>query len=346
MEFIPQFITVFLLVLLNGFFVASEFALVGVRKTRIQELARKGHKGAKLVKKSLSKIDDFISATQLGITIASLALGWIGEPAVASFIEPFFDFLPQQLAFASSHTLAVIIAFSIITFLHIVLGELAPKTIALQSSEKTALFIIVPLRIFTAIFKPFIWFLNGAGRLVVKLIGITPPLKHQLFHSEEEIGLILSQSAESGLIEKEEAEMVKRAFELDDKPIENFMIPTYEVIAFEKMTRLNEVLLTLREKIHSRFPVFDKSPDKIVGFVHIRDIYKLAMVNDTDKTLAKSGIIRRILKLSKKILADDALNQMRKEKVHMAVVKDEKNRTIGIITLEDIIESIVGEIED
>src|SRR3990167_5941376 len=197
MDFIFQILLVIILVFLNGFFVASEFALVAIRKTRINELVNKGNSAAKLVQKALNNLDSYISATQLGITLASLGLGWIGEPVIAHFIEPFLTtFLSAETAWITAHSLAVIIAFSLITFLHIVLGELAPKTVALQRAESTALFVIVPLVIFTKIFKPFIWVLNGAGTLVLKLFGLSTPAGQLPGHSEEEVKLILSQSAE------------------------------------------------------------------------------------------------------------------------------------------------------
>src|SRR5258708_5264857 len=203
---------VLLLVLLNGYFVASEFALVAVRKTRIDELAKKGNLSAKVLQKSLQNLESYISSTQLGITFASLALGWIGEPTVAHLLEPFFVFLPKVIVLITSHTLSVIIAFSIITFLHIVLGELAPKTIALQRSETVALLIITPLAAFTKVFWPFIWLLNKAGRMVVSLLGFQTPSGRRLGYSEEEVRLILSQSAQSGAIPSREVEMVYNVF--------------------------------------------------------------------------------------------------------------------------------------
>jgi putative hemolysin len=170
MEFIFQIGIVLLLVLLNGYFVASEFALIAVRKTRVDELVKNGSQSAKVLQGALKHLDSYISATQLGITLASLALGWVGEPAIAHAIEPLITFLPREAAIITSHTLSVIIAFSIITFLHIVLGELAPKSVALQRSEATSLFIITPLVVFAKIFRPFIWFLNGAGKLILKML--------------------------------------------------------------------------------------------------------------------------------------------------------------------------------
>lgn len=363
MEIFPQLALIILLVLLNGFFVASEFALVGVRKTRIDELAKKDNKSAKLVQKALVHLDTYISATQLGITLASLALGWVGEPFLAHFFEPFFEeYLPANLAFISSHGLAFTIAFSIITFLHIVLGELAPKSIALQKAEKTSLWVIRPLLLFTAIFKPFIYVLNGAGILVLKLVGFKAPSGHQLVHSEEEIKMILAQSAQEGAIEKKEAEMVLSVLKLGDTPVKKIMIPKSRIIAFERNETLRRVIKVSQKNPHSRFPVYDESIDKIVGFIHIKDIYrnlltqtKIEAVKNLywhfltkgkDKKITQMGIIRDIPKILENKKIDDVLILMREKRVHVAVVKNEDNKTAGIVTLEDVVENLVGDIND
>lgn len=367
MEIIPQLLLVLILVLLNGFFVASEFALVSVRKTRIDELVNKGSKPARLVQKSIANLDTFISATQLGITVASLALGWIGEPAVAHFLEPLLaSILPQNAAIISSHGLSITIAFAIITFLHIVLGELAPKTVALQRAEITSLLIIAPLSIFTTVFKPFIWILNSAGNLVLKMIGLTAPSAHQLVHSEEEIKMILAQSAEEGAIGKEEAEMVYSVLKLGDVPVKQIMIPRTEIIAFDIETTIRTVIKIAEQNLHSRFPVYSKSIDNIVGFVHVKDIYRSALqemnvssiINlpkdlyrkvlkrDEDKRISQTKTVRQILQVPDSRRIDDVLLDMRRERVHIAVVNDEYGGTSGIVTLEDIVESLVGEIQD
>ncbi|MBI4097245.1 MAG: HlyC/CorC family transporter [Candidatus Levybacteria bacterium] len=346
MEIIPQLLLVLLLVFLNGYFVASEFALVAVRKTRIEELVRKKNRAAKLVQSALADLDSYISATQLGITIASLALGWIGEPALARLIEPHFGFLPNGVAFFSSHTIAIIIAFSIITFLHIVLGELAPKSIALQRSEITSLFIIAPLIAFTKVFKPIIWVLNGAGNLILKVFRISPLSGHQLVHSEEEIKMILNQSGLEGAIEEEEVEMVYNVFKLGDMPIKQIMIPRTDIVAFNVNTALKDVLKKVMSNVHSRFPVYENAIDNVVGFIHIKDIYKAAMKTDQNARLSEMNIIRKIISVPENKRADEVLLDMRKKRIHIAVVNDEYGGTAGLVTLEDIIESLVGEIHD
>ncbi len=363
MEIIPQLALVFILVFLNGFFVASEFALVAVRKTRIDELVKNGDKSARLVQKALNNLDTYISATQLGITLASLGLGWLGEPVIAKFLEPYLErFLSEQIAFISAHGAAITIAFSLITFLHIVLGELAPKSIALQKAELTSLLIIAPLSLFTTIFKPFIFILNGAGVLVLKLIGFKAPSGHQLVHSEEEIKMILAQSAEEGAIEKEEAEMVYRVLKLGDLPIREIMIPRTKIIAFSIETPIKSVIKIAEENLHSRFPVYEDSIDNIVGFIHIKEIYKYALSDSKQKIIeslyktllrkesksriSKTRLIRKILTVSQAQEIDEVLLEMRSKRVHIAVVNDGFGGTAGIVTLEDILETLVGEIHD
>ncbi len=346
MEIVPQLGLVIFLVFLNGYFVASEFALVAVRKTRVEELVKKGNTAAKLVQKALTDLESFISATQLGITLASLALGWIGEPTIAHFLEPYFTFLPKEAATISAHSLSVVIAFTIITFLHIVLGELAPKTIALQRAETTSMIIIAPLTFFTKVFKPFIWVLNGAGGLVLKAFGFTAPSGHQLVHSEEEIRILLSQSALEGAITSKEAEMVYNVFRLGDIPVRQIMVPRTDIVAFNVSTSLKEIVKKVQRHPHSRFPVYEHSIDTIIGFVHIKDIYKEVLRSKERKLLSETRLIREIMGVPETKRIDEVLLDMRKKRVHIAVVSDEYGGTSGMVTLEDILESLVGEIQD
>lgn len=362
-EFIFQFGLVLLLVFLNGFFVASEFALVAVRKTRIDVLVKKGNKPAKLVQKSIAQLDTFISATQLGITLASLALGWIGEPAIARFIEPaLHNILPQGAAVITSHSVAFVIAFTIITFLHIVLGELAPKTIALKKAETTSLFIIAPLTLFATVFKPFIWVLNEVGNLVLRLVGFSAPSGRQLVHSEEEIKIILAQSVAEGALEKNEVEMVYSVLKLGDTPVSKVMIPKSKIIAFEKKITIAKILKTTQSFQHRRFPIYENTMDNIVGFVHIKDIYAHLIsdkkgastkeIHDVflkaqgERTLAQIKIIRSIPRVKEVDRIDDVLVLLRAKRVHIAVVVGEDGATSGLVALEDIVEKLVGEIKD
>lgn len=347
MEFVYQIILVILLVFLNSFFVASEFSLVSIRKTRVKELIKNGNQAAKLIQKALDNIGTYISATQLGITLSSLALGWIGEPAIANFLEPFLNpFLSAETSFIAAHTVAVTLAFSLITFLHIVLGELAPKTIALQRAEKISLFIIVPLTAFTLVFRPFVWLLNRAGSLVLKIVGFKAPSGRQLVHSEEEIKMLLNQSSESGLIPQKEVEMVQNIFKLGDTNIKQIMVPRKEITAFESSTPLSEVLSKAKQNIHSRFPVFKDSIDNVVGFIHVKDIYQVVLGEAQHKKLEQLNIIRKIIFVPEDKKADRVLIEMRQKRVHIAIVKNQSEKTVGLVTLEDVVESVVGEIED
>lgn len=326
---------------------ASEFALVGVRKTRISELANKGNQAAKLVQAAIENLDTYISATQLGITLASLGLGWIGEPAIARFLEPIFaNFSTGLTAFIATHSFAVIIAFSFITFLHIVLGELAPKTIALQRAESTSLLLIIPLAIFVTIFKPFIWILNEAGNIVVKSLGLKTPTGRQLVHSEEEIKMILSQSEESGVIEERETQMVYNVFKLGDTPVKQIMVPRTDIIAFNVATPIKELTKSIKKHPHSRFPVFEHSIDSIVGFIHVKDIYQKVLKDEENKKISDADIIRQIISTPESKKVDDVLLEMRKKRIHIAIVDDEYGGTAGLVTLEDVIESVIGEIQD
>lgn len=349
LEIFYQLVLVFGLVFLNGFFVASEFALVSVRKTRIDELAKLGKKSAKLVQDSLKELDTYISGTQLGITLASLALGWVGEPALGHYFESIFEnIIPHNLLPITSNGLAIGVAFSIITFLHIVLGELVPKTVALQKSEFVSLYVITPLIFFTNVFKPFIWLLNGAGNLVLKTVGFKSPSEHSLVHSEEEIKMILSQSAEEGAIEKKEAEMVYSVLRFGDIPVNSIMIPRVKVVAFDIETPLDKVVRLASKKLHSRFPVYRNSIDYIFGFIHVKDLYtslyKKRNKNVTDLTELK--IIRNIPHVPESMRIDDVLVIMQNKRVHLAVVDDDSGGTAGIVTMEDVVEKLTGEIHD
>lgn len=346
MEFIFQITLVLLLILLNGYFVASEFALVAIRKTRVDELAKKGNVAAKMLQSALENVESYISATQFGITVASLALGWIGEPALANFLEPFLGFLPSTAASITAHTAAVIVAFSIITFLQIVIGELTPKSIALQRTEKTSLLIIAPLFLFSKIFSPFIWLLNAAGQFVVKLFGLSRTSEQQSIHSEEEIKMILRMSSEGGAIPKREVEMMNNVFQFGDIPVKMIMVPRIDILAFNTATPLRDVVKKIEHHPHSRFPAYEHSIDNIIGFVHVKDVYRELLKHGESIRLSRLDIIRKVITVPEIKKIDAVLQEMRKKRIHLAVVNDEFGGTAGVVTLEDIIESLVGEIED
>src|SRR5258708_1650211 len=286
MQFFFQILLIVLLIFINGYFVASELALVSIRRTRIEELVKKGNKTARKIRKALRHLDRFISATQFGITVISILLGWIGEPIIANIIEKILFLLPTHFAIITAHTLAVIVGFVLITFIDIIFGELIPKNIALQQTERIALMTIFPLTVFAKVFQPFIIILTSSSNFLLKLFGFSETAKKQLIHSEDEIKIILSQSALSGAIERGEAEMVYKVFKIADLPVESIMIPKQEIVAFDVTQKINEIVDELRKKSHSRFPIYNKSLDKIIGFIHVKDIYKLALQQHHNDTLS------------------------------------------------------------
>lgn len=346
MEILIKLIIVLLLVFLNGYFVASEFSLISIRRTKIDVLVKKGNRRARSVKNALNNLDLYISSTQLGITLASLALGWIGEPAIARPLERALQSLPPNMAMATAHSIAIFVAFFLITFFHIVLGELVPKTIALQRSQTLSLYLTPPLIIFTKVFGPFIKTLNWVGLTIVRTLSLKLPSKRQLVHSEEEIQIILSQSEAVGVIEKSEAQMVRNVFRLGDVLVNTVMVPKKNIKMLSSSMPLYQAADVIASEKHSRYPVWKDSLRHIVGFVHIKDIYAALLLNVDQTPIGKAGILRRIPYISQNALVDDVLFIMRKDRVHIALVVDNQKKLIGLVTLEDLLESLVGEIED
>ena len=297
-----------------------------------------------MVQDALGALDNFISATQLGITIVSIGLGWIGEPTIAHALDKVFVFLPSNIALISAHTIAIILAFALITFFHIVLGELVPKTFALQNVERTSFWLIVPLTIFMKVFHPFVMLLKVSSQIILTLLGQKEKITQNKPISEEELNLMLMQSAGTGSIEKEEAHMVQKLFNMDDLPIRHVMIHKSNITAFPITMTIEEAANQLGKHTYSRFPIYQNSLDNIIGFVHIKDIYKL---NDEGKAEWSFGSIhlRKIIKIKEDTKIDDVLEKMKSERVHMAIVTD-NHKTIGIVTLENIVESVMGDIRD
>lgn len=346
MSMIARLFLIIVFVGLNGFFVASEYVLISLRKTYVDDLARSGNKSARLLSYAIAHLNHYISATQLGVTIASLALGWIGEATIAGLLTPFFVNTPKTIAFITSNSLAALLAFAIITFLTIVFGELAPKMTTLQRTEQVAFFIIRPLTIFTKIFSPAIWLLNTTGNIVVEFIGITPQTVQRQIYSEGEITMIASSSAASGAIQKEEAELVNKALQLDDIPISDIMRQKKDIRAIAADTLLRDVILIINKDTHNRFPVYENSFEHIIGFVHVKDVYKLLLNKKEMTPLREHKIIHPILIVPETQKASEVLLQMRKSKLQIAIVQDKKGNITGLATMEDIFESLVGEIEE
>lgn len=347
MVVVPRVAFIFLLILINSFFVAAEIALVTIRRTRVEELIKKGNPTAKLLKQALESLDIYISATQLGVTIVSLLIGWlIGEPLVADKLQKFLSFLPAGLAFFISHSLTIATTFLLITYIQIVLGELVPKTIALQKTETTAQVIIGPLLVFTNIFKPFIKILNISARFVLKLLHFPSDTNSGLTYTKDEVKVILDQLGKSGKTPRGEVDMVQNVFKLSDMPINEIMIPRPDIVGFKTDTSLEKVFEQIRNNTFSRYPVYTRSIDNINGFIHVKDVYQTMLNTDKNQKLSQTKLVRKILCVPETKKVNDVLLDMKSKHIHLALVNDEFGQTAGIVTLEDIIECVIGQIQD
>jgi CBS domain containing-hemolysin-like protein len=337
-----QILVVILLVLANGFFVASEFALVGVRRSRIETLARAGDKRAKRLLGLVDNLNAYISATQLGITLASLALGWIGEPAIAHLLEiPLHGRVSETVL----HTISFTIAFSIITFLHIVLGELAPKTLALERAEKTALAIALPMQIFYKVFRWPIRLLDWAGTRTVRLFGLHPSGDHASIYTEEELRNLVDISRQSGHLKEEEQKLIHNVLNFSDAEVREAMIPRTSVDAIPITATLDDAKTAFRGLGYSRLPVYRDSRDDVVGVLFRRDLEPFLEHSDHDG-FDLQGLLHPPQFIPATAPLGTALKHMQASHTHLAVVVDEHGGMEGIVTLEDLLEEIVGEIND
>lgn len=329
-----------LLVLLNGFFVAAEFALVKVRETRIVELADAGSRRAKMAMHAIHHLDAYLSATQLGITLASLGLGWIGEPAFARVLDPLFSRMgmPESVA----HGAAFALAFATISVLHIVLGELAPKSWAIQKPDTLSLWVAFPLHWFYRMFMPAIVVLNGLANRILRLFGIQPASDHEMAHSEEELSMILAASGESGVLKKSEVDIVEQVFRFGDLNVTDVMVPRTDMSLVSGSATVAQALHDVLRDRYSRYPVFGEDTDDILGWVHLRD---LLTASDPETTTVAS-IARKQLTVPPNKSLDMMLRDFQSHRVHLAIVMDEYGGTQGLVTLEDVLEEIVGEIDD
>ena len=333
---------VLFLVFLNGFFVASEFALVKVRQSRLTQLQNEGNVRAKYALKVNGRLDAYLSATQLGITLASLGLGWVGEPAIADLI-----IAPLLHEFGVSdetviHSIAFAAAFCIITFLHIVLGELAPKSLAIQRSVGVSLWLSWPLLMFYRLFLPVIWFLNGSANKLLKLIGVEPASERESAHTEEEIRILMDQSAKSGIIDKDEMTLFDNVFEFADRVAREVMLPRTDMDCLFVNLSYAENLKTVYEKKHTRYPVGLEDKDQIIGFVHITDL----LTADPDEEHDLQEFLRPILSVPESMEVSKVLKLMQRGKSQVAIVIDEYGGTAGMLTAGTILEELVGEIQD
>ncbi len=334
---------VVVLVLANAFFVAAEFALVGARKTRLDEMARAGDRKARLARTAVQSLDRYISATQLGITLASLGLGWIGEPALASVIEGAFAWLPDVAAVIATHTVASIVAFSIITVLHIILGELVPKALALLYPEQVSSWVAAPLMGFSWVMSIPIAVLNGTANRLLRWMGIDPPGEHERLHSPEEIRMLVEQSTEGGSLLKQDARLLEGVFEFSEKTAQEVMTPRTQIVAIQAELTVEAAADEVAAAGRSRYPVYTDSLDEIVGVVHAKDI--LAALRSRPGQTVRS-ILRPPLFVPGTREVEDVLADMKRLKTHLAIVLDEYGGTAGLVTMEDLLEEIVGPIYD
>lgn len=333
------------LVLLNGFFVAAEFALVRVRASRLSELVSSGNSRAKVAQHVASKLDAYLSACQLGITLASLGLGWAGEPAVADLIvKPFLHWIHAPEYLVTPISLGV--AFAVITFLHIVLGELAPKSIAIFRAETTSLWLSTPLMWFYRLMYPIIWLLNGAAGTILGWIGVEPASEHEASHTEEEIRILMKESQKGGYIDENELTLVENIFEFSERLAREVMIPRTVVECLYADTSFEENLASVMETRHTRYPVVMEEKDNVLGFILSSDIYNAALTTPDRSSIRLEPMVRPVPHIPESMEISQVLRVMQRERVHLAVVVDEYGGMAGIIAMEDILEEIVGDIHD
>ena len=334
------------LVILNGFFVAAEFSIVKVRYSQIQIKVQEGNPVAKQLELILKKLDAYLSATQLGITLSSLALGWIGEGAMRHFMDKFLIMMNLSLDDTSVTTISLFFSFFIITILHIVFGELVPKSIAIRKSESTAMFVAYPLRGFTIVFQPFIWLMNSMSNGFLRMINI-PPAEESDIHSSEELQLLVKQSADSGEIEEEDYEIIKNAFDFTDHSAKQIMVPRQNILSIDIEDPIEDIINVIVDSGYSRIPVYEGSIDNIIGVLYTKEIIREYIKRNGNLTNTDLRDLMReafFVVGSKKI--SDLLKNFQQKKQHLAIVIDEFGGTEGIISLEDILEELVGEIQD
>ncbi len=332
---------VFVLIFTNAYFVATEFALVAVRRTQIKLWVAEGRRGASAAASAIQHLDDAIAATQLGITLASIGLGFVGEPAVARLLRPGFE--AAGLGSVAVHSAALVVAFSLITFLHVVVGELAPKAIALDHPGRVALLCARPLLIFGRIFRPVLWLMNGAGNALVRMVGVQPASAEKAVHSPEELSLLVTESRQAGKIRPYAGRILGNVFRLTRTRVRDVMVPRDDVLAIERGTDPDSLLDLLRDSGFTRIPVYDGDLDNVVGILHAKDLFHIYAEY---RVVILEDAVRPAFEIRPDLPVSDALRRFRAGRRHMAVVREKGGPLLGICTLEDVLEEIVGEIED
>lgn len=330
---------------LTGFFVATEFAIVKVRSSKIDQLVAEGKKGAVSAKKVITHLDEYLSACQLGITVTAMGLGVLGEPTVERLLSPIF--MRFDLNESLTHLLSFGIAFIVMTYLHVVVGELAPKTFSIQKAEAVALLFSAPIIWFYKIMYPFIWILNGSARILVGMFGLKPASEHELAHSEEELRLLLAESYRSGAINQSELKYVNNIFEFDERLAKEIMIPRTEIITISEHDTIDAFLEMAASEQYTRYPVtIGGDKDQIVGVVNIKEVLSDVAFDDTLRDKLVSPYVKPVIQVIESYSINKLLRRMQKERIHMTILLDEYGGTAGLVTVEDILEEIVGEIRD
>ena len=330
------------LVLLNGFFVAAEFAMVRVRGSQIELKAKSGSRVAKLTRSIMANLDGYLAATQLGITIASLALGVIGESVFTNIALDLFKVFGINITSGLVINIGHVVAFIFITFISIIFGELAPKTLAIQRSMRTALAVSAPLQVFFIVFRPIIWFLNNCANFILKLMGINP-VQGEAHHSSEELQYLLDQGKETGALDSNEHELIQNVFDFNERVVKNIMVPRTKISGMDINTGKDELLEVIITEGYSRIPVYDDVIDKIIGIVHAKDILPLLARNEE---IVLKNIIRKPYFVPETKKINDLMAELQQKRIQIAIVLDEFGGTAGMVTLEDIVEELVGEIQD
>ncbi|QAT42893.1 hemolysin family protein [Aminipila luticellarii] len=341
MTYLINIIIVLILVFFNAFFVATEFAMVKVRKSRIETLVNDGNSSARHTLTIVNGLNSYLSACQLGITLASLGLGWVGEPAVAKMMEPLFSLF--HLSDSLVHSISFIVGFSLITAFHIVLGELVPKSLAIVNTERIALYTALPLILFYKATYPIMWAFNHTTSFVLKLFGLSQANEHEEAHTDEEIKLLVEESYKHGLVDKTELSLIDNIFDFSEKTVTDVMIPRTDMECIFTENSFDEVLAFAMEKQLTRYPVCQKDKDHVLGFIHIKDLYKQKIIGSDQKI---EPIIREVNFVPESMSISELLKIFKKEKTQLAVIIDEYGGTSGLVTVEDILEEIVGELQD
>nr|WP_264989839.1 hemolysin family protein [Lysinibacillus sp. KH24] len=333
-----------LLIIMTAFFVATEFAIVKVRTTRIDQLLAEGNKKAEKAKHVVTNLDEYLSACQLGITITALGLGWLGEPTFDMILHPVFEYFNLNSSITS--VLSFIFAFSIVTFMHVVAGELAPKTFAIQKAEFVTLHFAGPLMLFYNIMYPFIKLLNGSARAISGLFGLKMMSESEVAHTEEELRMILSDSLKGGEINNSEYEYVNSIFEFSDRLAKEIMVPRTEIVGIEKELTIKEVFDVMGVEQYTRYPIFDGDKDHIIGLVNMKHLLTAYIKDSANGDKPVIEYMQPIIRVMETTQINDLLLKIQRERIHMAILMDEYGGTSGLVTIEDIIEEIVGDIQD